>query len=118
MARRPSVASMAAAPLSPMAIERSRSLQPLSVLGSPTFLSFNSMRLPSQSVVLNAPIDTTLAEEAARMDNEADELFMRNSVVQVKEIQRRLRYGQSMSRHSDHPHTRLPGMTRTQNKKN
>jgi hypothetical protein len=52
------------------------------------------------------------------MDSEADELFMRNSVVQVKEIQRRLRYSQSMNRHPGHPHTRLPGMTRMRNKKN
>jgi len=93
MARRPSVASMAKAPLPPITLERSTSLQPLSVLGSPSFLSFNNMRSPSRTVSLN--VNPGSSEEAARIDGEADELFARNSVAQVKEIQRRLRYGQS-----------------------
>jgi len=42
------------------------------------------------------------------MDSEADELFTRNSVAQVKEIQRRLRCGQFMRQRSMHSHVRLP----------
>lgn len=118
MARRLSVASMATAPLSPITIERTSSLQPLSVLGSPSFLSFNSMRLPSRIVSLNAPANLGSAEEAAKMDSESDELFTRNSVAQVKEIQRRLRYGQSMGQRFGYFHTRLLGMTRMRSKKN
>ena len=78
-------------PLSPIVIERSNSLQPLSVLGSPGFLSFNNMRLPSRTVSLGALTNPGLSEEAAKVDSEANELFTMNSVVQVKEIQRRLR---------------------------
>ena len=91
MARRPSVASAAAVPLSPITIDRSNSLQPLSVLGSPSFLSFNNMRIPPRTVSLNVLINTGSSEEEAKMDTEADELFTKNSVAQVKDIQRRLR---------------------------
>jgi len=42
------------------------------------------------------------------MDSETDELFTRNSVAQVKEIQRRLRYGQMTRQCSMHSHVRLP----------
>ncbi|KAF9654215.1 hypothetical protein BDM02DRAFT_3182042 [Thelephora ganbajun] len=49
------------------------------------------MRLPGRTVSLNALTNLDSSEEAAKVDNEADELFTRNSVVQVKEIQRRLR---------------------------
>ena len=94
MARRPSVAPIATVPLSPIVIERSSSLQPLSVLESPSFLSFNNMRLPSRTVSLNALTNLGSSEETAKMDSEADDLFTRNSVAQVREIQRRLRYGQ------------------------
>jgi len=94
MARRPSVASVARVP-PPITIDRSNSLQPLSVLGSPTFLSFNNMRSPTRTVSLNAPINMGSSEEMAKIDDEADELFTRNSVAQVKEVQRRLRHSQS-----------------------
>jgi hypothetical protein len=93
MARRPSTASVAGVSLPPIIIERSGSLQPLSVLGSPSFLSFNNLRMPSRTVSLNALTDLGSSEDAAKMDSEADELFTMNSVAQVKEVQRRLRYG-------------------------
>lgn len=118
MARRPSIASVATAPLSPITVDRSVSLQPLSVLGSPSFLSFNNVRFPSRSVSLVVPTNLGSSEEAAKMDSEADELFTRNSVVQVKEIQRRLRYGQPMNQCSKYPHVGLLGTTRMRNKKN
>jgi hypothetical protein len=104
--------------LSPITIERSISLQPLSVLGSPSFLSFNNMRLPSRTVSLNALTNLGSLEEEARIDSEADELFTRNSVAQVKEVQRRLRYAQSTNQHFGYLHAQLPGMTRMRNKKN
>ena len=107
MARRPSAASMAKVPLSPITIERANSLQPLSVLGSPSFLSFNNMRLPSRTVPLNALTDLGSSEETAKMDSEADELFTRNSVGQVKEIQRRLRYGKPTNQRSACSHVRF-----------
>lgn len=94
MARRPSAASVATGSLSPIIMERSNSLQPLSVLGSPGFLSLNNMRLPSRTISLGALVNPGSSEEAAKVDIEANELFTRNSVAQVKEIQRRLRYGQ------------------------
>ena len=120
MARRPSVASMATVPMSPVTIERANSLQPLSILGSPSFLSFNNMRLPSRAVSLTVPATANLGspEEVAKMDSESDELFTRNSVAQVKEIQRRLRYGHPTNQRFGHFHTRLLGMTRMRSKKN
>ena len=118
MARRPSIASVSTVPLSPIAIDRSVSLQPLSVLGSPSFLSFNNMRIPSRTVSLNVLANPGSSEETAKMDDEADELFTRNSVVQVKEIQRRLRYGQLANWRSAYSHAGPLGMTRMRNKKN
>lgn len=118
MARRPSVASMATVPLSPTTIERTNSLQPLSILGSPSFLSFNNMRLPSRTVSLTVPANLGSPEEVAKMDSESDELFTRNSVAQIKEIQRRLRYGHPTNQRFGHFHTRLLGMTRMRSKKN
>ena len=118
MARRPSVASMATVPLSPITIERATSLQPLSILGSPSFLSFNNMRLPSRTVSLTVPANLGSPEEVAKMDSESDELFTRNSVAQVKDIQMRLRYGQPTNQCFEHFHTRLLGMTRMRSKKN
>lgn len=94
MARRPSAASVTRVP-PPITIDRSNSLQPLSVLGSPTFLSFNNMRSPTRTVSLNTLINMGSSEEMAKIDGEADELFTKNSVAQVKEVQRRLRHGQS-----------------------
>ena len=94
MARRPSAASVAPVP-PPITIDRSNSLQPLSVLGSPNFLSFNNVRSPTRAVSLNALINMGSSEEMAKIDGEADEMFTRNSVAQVKEVQRRLRHGQS-----------------------
>ena len=94
MARRPSVASVATV-LPPITMDRSNSLQPLSILGSPSFLSFNNVRSPTRTVSLNALTNMGSSEEMARIDGEADELFTRNSIAQVKEVQRRLRYGQS-----------------------
>jgi hypothetical protein len=41
---------------------------------------------------LSALTNPGSSEAAAKVDSEADELFTRNSVAQVKEIQRRLRY--------------------------
>lgn len=118
MARRPSAASMTTGPPSPIIVERSNSLQPLSVLGSPGFLSFNNMRLPSRTVSLGALTNPGSSEEAAKVDSEANELFTRNSVAQVKEIQRRLRYNQSANREVGYLRARLPGMTQMLSKKN
>ena len=117
MTRRASAASMATGPLSPIIIERSNSLQPLSVLGSPGFLSFNSMRLPSRTVSLGALTNPGSSEEAAKVDSETNELFTRNSVAQVKEIQRRLRYDKSANQCFGYLRAWLVGVTRMPNKR-
>ena len=117
MTRRPSAASVTTVSLSPIIVERSNSLQPLSVLGSPGFLSFNNMRLPSRTVSLGAPTNQGSSEEAEKVDSEANELFTMNSVAQVKEIQRRLRYDQSVNQRIGYLPALLLGMTRTPSKK-
>lgn len=117
MARRPSAASKAPVPLSPIITERSNSLQPLSVLGSPSFLSLSNVRLPSRTVSLSAFNNPGPPEEAEKLESEVLELFTRNSVVQVKEIQRRLRYGHPTNQRAGYSHLRLLGMTRTRSKR-
>jgi hypothetical protein len=81
MYRRPSVASSPASNV--------MSLQPLSILESPNFVSLNG-RLPiSRTVSLLAEVERPQANLAT--DLEADELFTKHSVSEVKNIQRRLR---------------------------
>jgi hypothetical protein len=89
MHRRPSAASTNSLASS----SHGQSLQPLSVLGSPNFISLanGKLRSPpirSESISLHALLDPP--QENAEINREADELFTKYSVSEIKNTQRRL----------------------------